>query len=40
MHVLFLTPWYPNRHDAMDGIFVRKHARQWLAQAQKCPSSE
>ncbi len=27
MHVLFLTPWYPNRHDAMDGIFVRKHAQ-------------
>ncbi len=27
MHVLFLTPWYPNRSDAMDGIFVRKHAQ-------------
>lgn len=27
MHILFLTPWYPNRHDAMDGIFVAKHAR-------------
>ncbi len=27
MHILFLTPWYPNRHDAMDGIFVRKHAQ-------------
>ncbi len=27
MHVLFLTPWYPNRHDAMDGLFVRKHAQ-------------
>jgi glycosyltransferase involved in cell wall biosynthesis len=26
MHVLFLTPWYPNKWDVMDGIFVRKHA--------------
>lgn len=32
MHVLFLTPWYPNRHDAMDGIFVRKHAQTVSAQ--------
>lgn len=24
--VLFLTPWYPNRTDAMFGLFVRKHA--------------
>ena len=24
---MFLTPWYPNRSDAMDGIFVRKHAQ-------------
>lgn len=27
MHILFLTPWYPNRHDAMDGLFVAKHAQ-------------
>ena len=27
MHVLFITPWYPNRKDAMDGLFVRKHAQ-------------
>ena len=27
MHVLFLTPWYPNKWDVMDGIFVRKHAQ-------------
>lgn len=27
MNVLFLTPWYPNRYDAMDGLFVRKHAQ-------------
>ena len=33
MHVLFLTPWYPNRSDAMDGIFVRKHAQAVAAMA-------
>lgn len=27
MNILFLTPWYPNRNDAMDGLFVRKHAQ-------------
>lgn len=27
MHVLFLTPWYPNRFDAMSGLFVQKHAQ-------------
>lgn len=27
MKVLFLTPWYPHRHDAMVGLFVRKHAQ-------------
>lgn len=32
MHVLFLTPWYPNRHDAMDGIFVAKHAQAVASQ--------
>ena len=25
--VLFLTPWYPHRYDAMSGLFVRKHAQ-------------
>ena len=27
MKVLFLTPWYPYRYDAMSGLFVRKHAQ-------------
>lgn len=27
MHVLFLTPWYPNHHNPMDGLFARKHAQ-------------
>lgn len=26
MKVLFLSEWYPNRYDAMLGLFVRKHA--------------
>ena len=26
MNVLFLSAWYPNRYDAMAGLFVRKHA--------------
>ncbi|MBO4621095.1 MAG: glycosyltransferase [Paludibacteraceae bacterium] len=26
MKVLFLTQWYPNRYDAMAGLFVRNHA--------------
>lgn len=26
MKVLFLTAWYPHRYDAMEGLFVRKHA--------------
>jgi hypothetical protein len=26
MKVLFISAWYPNRHDAMAGLFVRKHA--------------
>lgn len=25
-NILFLTPWYPNRFDPMDGLFVQKHA--------------
>ena len=24
--ILFLSAWYPNRYDAMSGLFVRKHA--------------
>lgn len=27
MKVLFLSAWYPNRYDAMEGLFVRKHAQ-------------
>lgn len=27
MKVLFLTPWYPHRYDAMSGLFVRKHVQ-------------
>lgn len=27
MKVLFLSAWYPNRNDAMFGLFVRKHAQ-------------
>lgn len=27
LKVLFLTPWYPHRYDAMSGLFVRKHAQ-------------
>lgn len=26
LHSLFLSAWYPNRNDAMSGLFVRKHA--------------
>lgn len=26
IHSLFLSAWYPNRYDAMPGLFVRKHA--------------
>lgn len=26
MKVLFLSAWYPHKYDAMDGLFVRKHA--------------
>ncbi len=26
MKVLFLSEWYPHRYDAMEGLFVRKHA--------------
>lgn len=27
MKVLFLSAWYPTRYDAMEGLFVRKHAQ-------------
>ncbi len=27
MKILYLTQWYPNRYDAMEGLFVRKHAQ-------------
>lgn len=26
IHILYLSLWYPNRKDAMSGLFVRKHA--------------
>lgn len=26
MKVLFLANWYPHRHDAMEGLFIQKHA--------------
>lgn len=26
INVLFLSQWYPNRYDAMEGLFVQKHA--------------
>ena len=32
MKVLFLTPWYPHRYDAMSGLFVRKHAQAVVRQ--------
>ena len=32
MKVLFLTPWYPHRYDAMSGLFVRKHAQAVVCQ--------
>lgn len=32
MKVLFLTPWYPDEHDAMAGLFVQKHAQAVRAQ--------
>ena len=27
MKILFLSKWYPNKYDAMAGLFVRKHAQ-------------
>lgn len=26
LHILFLARWYPNRHDPMFGLFVKRHA--------------
>ncbi len=26
LHILFLPRWYPNRHDSMYGLFVKRHA--------------
>lgn len=26
MNILFISLWYPNRYDAMEGLFVQKHA--------------
>ncbi len=33
IHTLYISLWYPNRRDAMSGLFVRKHA---LAASQYC----
>lgn len=35
MNILFLATWYPHRYDAMDGLFVRKHA-QAVARQKRC----
>ncbi len=32
MKVLYLTQWYPWRHDAMEGLFVRNHAEAAVRQ--------
>ncbi|MBQ2441446.1 MAG: glycosyltransferase [Paludibacteraceae bacterium] len=34
-YVLFLTEWYPNRTDAMAGLFVQKHAQAVVRQGCK-----
>ena len=34
--VLFLSAWYPNRYDAMAGLFVRKHAEAVSQYADVC----
>lgn len=36
LKVLFLTLWYPNRYDAMAGLFVRKHAEAVSKHADVC----
>ena len=32
LKVLFLTPWYPSKRDAMAGLFVQKHVEAVRAQ--------
>ncbi len=34
--VLFLSAWYPNRYDAMAGLFVRKHAQSIVDDVDVC----
>lgn len=34
--ILFLSAWYPNRYDAMAGLFVRKHAEAVSLYADVC----
>lgn len=36
MKVLFLTAWYPHLYDAMEGLFVRKHAEAVSRYADVC----
>ena len=36
MKVLYFSPWYPHRYDAMLGLFVRKHAEAVARHCQVC----
>ncbi len=36
MKVLFISQWYPHRYDAMEGLFVRKHAEAVSLYAEVC----
>ncbi len=36
MRVLFISQWYPHRYDAMEGLFVRKHAEAVSLHADVC----
>lgn len=36
MKVLYLSPWYPHRYDAMSGLFVRKHAEAVARTCEVC----
>ncbi len=36
MKVLFISQWYPHRYDAMEGLFVRKHAEAVSLYADVC----
>ncbi len=36
MKVLYFSPWYPHRYDAMFGLFVRKHAEAVARQCEVC----